>query len=134
MPGLFELSPSKNEPHLLDTSEPSYPRLAPFPFKPHRICAESTRSEPLYSKKPEGSVVSTVIRGLTTDTRPTGFGAFPSYETLNCKSVRSTPQFLRVEGIVPRRYKPFTACTTHARLTHTHTHTHAAASNGIQSG
>jgi hypothetical protein len=27
---------------------------------------------PLYSKKLEGSVVSTVRRGLTTDTRPTG--------------------------------------------------------------
>jgi hypothetical protein len=47
----------------------------------------STRSEPLYSKKLESSMVSTVIRGLTTDTRPTGFGAFPSDETLNCKSV-----------------------------------------------
>jgi hypothetical protein len=40
-----------------------------------------------YSKKLEGSVVSTVRRGLTTDTRPTSFVAFPSYETLNCKSV-----------------------------------------------
>ena len=47
----------------------------------------TTRSEPLYSKKLEGSVVCTVRSGLTTDTRPTGFVAFQSYETLNCKRV-----------------------------------------------
>jgi len=31
----------------------------------------ATRSAPLYSKKLEGSVVCSVIRELTTDTRPT---------------------------------------------------------------
>jgi len=31
----------------------------------------TTRSEPLYPKKLEGSVVMCGIRGLTTDTRPT---------------------------------------------------------------
>jgi len=39
----------------------------------------STRYEPLYSKKLEGSVVCTVWRGLTTDIRPT------SLELLNPK-------------------------------------------------
>jgi hypothetical protein len=46
---------------------------------------QSTRSEPLYSKKLEDSVVSSVLRGLTTDTRPTGFSALSSYSTPNCK-------------------------------------------------
>jgi len=62
-------------------------RYAPKTHLDSRFQAKSTRSEPLYSKKLEGSVVCTVRSGLTTDTRPTAFVAFPSYETLNCKSV-----------------------------------------------
>ena len=47
----------------------------------------STRSAPLYSKKLESSVVSSVIQGLTTDTRPTVFSAFLSDSPPTCKSL-----------------------------------------------
>jgi len=54
-----------------------HPTPHPFP----------TRYAPLYSKKLEASVVSSVILELTTDTRPTAFSALSSYSTPNCKSV-----------------------------------------------
>jgi hypothetical protein len=51
---------------------PTHSSHPPFLFLVSKLRRlPSTRSEPLYSKKLEGSVVKSVIRCLTTDTRPT---------------------------------------------------------------
>jgi hypothetical protein len=77
----------------------------------------TTRTGPLYF---EGEFSVKPDYGIPADTRAIGFSAISSYSILNCKAMVFTPQFLEVEGIVPRRgmFKPHLSGPTFSLAVH----------------